>query len=100
MLDDIIYFGASGRNDYTDAVTEQQLQWLAKDLQYVDHSKGIIFGVHVPTATPTKPSNLTNTAALHDLLKDYANVQILSGHTHRIGRPSYPKIWRRQPSEP
>ncbi len=83
VLDDVIYSGASGRNDYTCAVNQQQLDWLAKDLQYVDHSKSILIGVHVPTATLTTNSNLTNTADLHNLVKDYAEVQILSGHTHQ-----------------
>lgn len=83
VLDDIIYSGASGRNDYAGAISQQQLDWLAKDLEYVDHSKSILVGVHIPTATLTNKSNLGNSAVLFDMLKDYAEVQILSGHTHQ-----------------
>ena len=82
VLDDVLYSGASGRNDYKGEITQQQMDWLAKDLSYVDKDKMIILGVHIPTMRRNSSSHVSNNQALYDLLKEYAEVQILSGHSH------------------
>ena len=83
VLDDVLYSGANGRNDYIGAITQAQLEWLEKDLSYVDHDKAIIVGLHIPTMRRNRPSShLTNCNALYDLVKDFKDVQILSGHSH------------------
>ena len=38
--------------------------------------------LHIPTARWNRPDNLTNTQALYDLIKDFDNIQIISGHAH------------------
>ena len=82
VLDDVLYSGASGRNDYSGTITEQQMAWLEKDLSYVSKDKMIILGLHIPTKRRNSSSHVSNNQALYDLLKDYAEVQILSGHSH------------------
>ena len=82
VLDDVLYSGASGRNDYSGCITDQQMAWLEKDLSYVSKDKMIILGVHIPTKRRNSSSHVSNNQALYDLLKDYAEVQILSGHSH------------------
>ncbi len=82
VLDDVLYSGVDGRNDYANTITQEQLDWLKKDLSYVSRDKGLIVALHIPTARWNKLNNLTNTQALYDLIKDFDNVQILSGHAH------------------
>lgn len=82
VLDDVLYSGETGRNDYANTITQAQLDWLKKDLSYVSKEKGIIVALHIPTARWNKLNNLTNTQALYDLVKDFDNVQIISGHAH------------------
>ena len=81
-LDDILYSGATGRNDYAGTITDAQLQWLAKDLSYVDKDKTVIICLHIPTSRRNVPYHITNNAELYDLLRGFNDVQILSGHTH------------------
>ncbi len=82
VLDDVLYRGVTGRNDYDATITDQQLEWLAKDLEHVDKDKSILLATHIPTMRRNSPSHVTNNAALYELVKDYHQVQILSGHSH------------------
>ncbi len=82
VLDDVLYSGETGRNDYANTITQEQLDWLEKDLSYVSKDKGLIVALHIPTARWNRPNNLTNTQALYDLIKDFDNIQIISGHAH------------------
>lgn len=82
VLDDILYSGASGRNDYSGTITRAQLDWLAKDLSYVDKDKMIIIGLHIPTSRRNSPGHVSNNSDLYDLVRGFKDVQILSGHTH------------------
>ncbi len=82
VLDDVLYSGETGRNDYANTITQEQLEWLEKDLSHVSKDKGLIVALHIPTARWNRPNNLTNTQALYDLIKDFDNIQIISGHAH------------------
>lgn len=82
VLDDVLYSGETGRNDYANTITQEQLDWLEKDLSQVSKDKGLIVALHIPTARWNRPDNLTNTQALYDLIKDFDNIQIISGHAH------------------
>lgn len=82
VLDDVLYSGASGRNDYKGEITEQQLEWLEKDLSYVSRDKMLIIGLHIPTMRRNSTSHINNNKALYELIKDFKEVQILSGHSH------------------
>lgn len=78
-LDDVLY---NAHNDYSATITEQQMKWLKEDLKYVDKSKSIILAMHIPTCRRTTASGVTNRQELYDMVKDYHQVQILSGHLH------------------
>lgn len=69
--------------NYTERFTEDQLEWLKKDLAYVKAGSLIFLNIHAPTSNKTGQgsSNLKNTAQLMDILKDY-HVHIFAGHTH------------------
>lgn len=82
VLDDVLYSGANGRNDYTGKITDRQLAWLRKDLSYVPTDKSVIVALHIPTSRRNSGTKLSNREALYDLVKNYHRVVILSGHTH------------------
>lgn len=79
VLDDVLYNTFS---DYASTITDQQMAWLKEDLKYVDKSKSILIGVHIPTIRRNTTGHVTNNQDLYDLVKDYHQVQILSGHLH------------------
>lgn len=82
VLDDVLYSGADGRNDYTGQITDSQLEWLRKDLSYVPTDKSILVATHIPTSRRNSGTHLSNREALYKLVKDYHRVVILTGHTH------------------
>lgn len=97
MLDNIRYInnggaeGVIGDRTYDGIVVENQMEWLKKDLACItDKSTPIIVGMHINLhANPglsggeqTDRVTLTNGNALKEVLAPFANVQILTGHTH------------------
>lgn len=79
---------ATDKKSYEGRLTDKQLQFLKNDLSYVSKEKTIVISQHIPmVATKNKQEIL-------DLLKDYAKVLILSGHTHTVSRHffNYPNI--------
>ena len=102
VLDDIVYHnekkaGAKvgkdivGARNYTQALTREQLDWLAKDLAIVDKQTPVIFCVHSPIFRYNNYMDGEITIRLPEeqqgefvgLIKDFKAVHVLSGHTHR-----------------
>lgn len=88
VLDDIdcsTYDGTTKRN-YQEKIFIPQLQWLAKDLSYVDKSTPVVLTMHAPAFGPNGATdfknNIHNASELLPVLKDY-KVHIVSGHTHK-----------------
>lgn len=75
VLDDVRYLGIE--REYDGYITEAQLDWMAKDLQYVDKEQLLIINLHIPVHNSVK-----NNEAFYELLKGYKHVHIMSGHTH------------------
>lgn len=97
VIDDIQYLntggaqGTVGKRDYNDVVISEEMAWLRKDLaKLTDKNKPVVVAMHAPMyATPTlsgqnqvDANNVTNTADVEALFSGFANVTILSGHTH------------------
>ncbi|HVE60838.1 MAG TPA: calcineurin-like phosphoesterase family protein [Chitinophagaceae bacterium] len=74
VIDDVRYLG-SDRN-YDGHISQQQLDWLQKDLSFVSKEKLIVLCLHIPVHGGVKNRN-----DLYALLDD-RNVHIMSGHTH------------------
>lgn len=74
VLDDVRYLGVE--RDYDGYITQQQLDWLKKDLSYVTKEKLIILCLHIPVHSSVK-----NRKDLYEILGD-RTVHIMSGHTH------------------
>ncbi len=60
------------------AVTDEQLEWLRQDLSYVDKSKMLVVFYHQPIRGSTEG----NISELINMVKDYAEVHFMCGHTH------------------
>ena len=88
VLDDIDcdkYDGTNSRN-YVKTISNEQLEWLRKDLSYVDKSTPLIVTMHAQVFYPSGSGfkidhDQTNTAELFNILDGY-KVHFVTGHTH------------------
>ncbi len=74
VMDDVRYLGQN--KEYDGYISQNQLDWLQKDLSFVSKEILIILCVHIPVHSGVK-----NNHALYALLEG-RNVHIMSGHTH------------------
>jgi 3',5'-cyclic AMP phosphodiesterase CpdA len=74
VLDDVRYLGKD--REYDGYISEEQLEWLQKDLSFVPNDSLVIVCLHIPVHNEVK-----NNDALYAVLKG-RNVHIMSGHTH------------------
>lgn len=96
-IDNIVYFnkGASdpipGNRKYTTALTDEQLEWIAADLQTVTDKSAPLFlmmhGVYYTFPVAGHPERVRlrikdGGERLDSLLREFTNVKILSGHAH------------------
>ena len=94
VMDDMDFTGVEAgednRSKYAKNFTAEQLEWLRKDLSYVDKGTPIFVTAHEPLARPSGLSwgELLNgkDADLDTFIGifDGYNVQFLSGHTHNL----------------
>lgn len=115
VLDDVVYKntytagksyseGIVGDRDYGRYYTDEQLEWLRHDLSLItDKSTPVVVCFHVQNwalstnGSFTVSANLDNGASekLANLLSDFSDVHLLSGHTHynfHAHPPKYPNI--------
>lgn len=88
LLDDVFFIGTGKK--YIGYITEEQLQWLEQDLQYIKPGTTVVVSLHIPTNTGAARrnkkeaelgSNVANREQLYKILAPY-KVHIMSGHTH------------------
>ncbi|WP_108824892.1 calcineurin-like phosphoesterase C-terminal domain-containing protein [Ereboglobus luteus] len=82
-LDDILYTAQSG---YGTGLTNDIYEWVKQDLSFVPKTKTIIIAFHIPL----RGSTYTKAQELYGLLKDYADVHFLAGHTHYQENITFP----------
>jgi hypothetical protein len=75
VLDDVRYLGTE--RNYDGFISQVQLEWLAKDLQFVAKDALLIINLHIPVHSSVKNNN-----DFYAILDGYTNVHIMSGHTH------------------
>jgi len=75
VLDDVRYLGTE--RNYDGYISEEQLAWLAKDLQHVAKDQLVVINLHIPVYLGVK-----NNAAFYEVLQGFTNVHVMSGHTH------------------
>jgi hypothetical protein len=74
VLDDVYYLGTE--REYEGRVTQQQLDWLQKDLSFVPKDHLLIVSLHIPLYS------VKNKEELYTQLKPFEKCHIMSGHTH------------------
>lgn len=80
MMDNIDYIGCNTK-DYTHNITQNQIDWLIKDLAEVPLEKTIVLSVHAPM----HGSSVANRQIVYNLMGGRRNIQhILAGHHHRL----------------
>lgn len=88
MLDDIDCSGYDGTTSrkYVEQVVAEQLQWLTKDLSYVDKSTPLVIMMHAPifgiSGATTFKLSLKNASEVLNAVKGYT-VHFVTGHTHK-----------------
>ena len=115
VLDDIYYknedtggsysTGIVGTRNYDNHITQEQLDWLKKDLALVDKDTPVFLGMHIPVwrlnssfstyAGLTNHNSINSTVALSEIVKDFKTVHIITGHTHynyHVYPEAYPNI--------
>ncbi len=78
-----------GDRNYHAGFRPDVIEWLRKDLSYVDKSTPVVVGFHIPLCDGSgnymNGEFSTNTQQWHDfvgLFKDFSEVNFVSGHTH------------------
>ncbi|MBC7949035.1 MAG: calcineurin-like phosphoesterase C-terminal domain-containing protein [Chitinophagaceae bacterium] len=74
VMDDVRYLGKD--REYDGYISQNQLEWLKKDLALVSKDSLVIVCLHIPVHNGVK-----NNSELYAILGD-RNVHIMSGHTH------------------
>lgn len=78
MMDNIDYIGCNTKN-YTCNITQNQIDWLIKDLAEVPIEKTIVLSVHAPM----HGSGVANRQTVYNLMGGRRNIQhIIAGHHH------------------
>lgn len=100
VLDNVIYtnaggtIGAIGDREYNNLIEQEQIDWLKKDLEFVtDKNTPIVIAMHVPLyVNPASNGKYytQNGEELVNVLKEFKNVKIMTGHSHinyRVNKP-------------
>lgn len=98
VLDSVEYInsgasqGTIGSRNYNEKLTNDQLEWLKKDLSTItDKNTPIVLAMHTPlykhpsldaNGNQVNATNLENGDALINVLGEFSTVHVLSGHTH------------------
>ncbi|MGM9748372.1 MAG: calcineurin-like phosphoesterase C-terminal domain-containing protein, partial [Candidatus Cryptobacteroides sp.] len=73
-----------GSRTYDDKITQEQLDWLKKDLAKIQTSTPVVVCMHAPIYSMTGSNSLNNASALEAILLPYSTVHIFTGHSHRV----------------
>lgn len=70
--------------DYNGVVTQEILDWLAKDLEHVDSSTPLVVAMHIQMHSEDGSLRITREAAdgLEKIFKGYQSVNLYTAHTH------------------
>ena len=79
---DIQWSDNTDAKSYDSIFTEEQCQWLAQDLAFVPKDKMVILCVHIPFAGVKLTDKSNNVQRVVDMLKEFKEAHIMSGHTH------------------
>lgn len=85
VLDDIYSTNpGDGTFSYENTVSQEQIEWLKKDLSYVDRTKTIVVASHAQFHGKDGSVSLKNYREVMDCLDGFSRVHIFTGHTHLV----------------
>lgn len=85
VMDDILCTNkGDGSRTYDNALTDEQLAWLEKDLSFVGKDTPLVITMHAPVYTSTGSYNLKNSAALENAVSSFSDVHFFTAHTHKM----------------
>lgn len=74
-LDNVVF---SNNTSYGMEISQEQIDWLEKDLSHVAKNKMLIVYYHMPI----RGSNFSTRTQFFNLIKDFQEVRLMCGHTH------------------
>lgn len=78
-MKDIIYDSTTDASKYHGGFLDDQYEWLRQDLANVPKSMKVILCVHIPIVSSKDGDNVAN---VMNLLKQFTDSEVFSGHTH------------------
>ena len=86
VLDNILCTNdGTGSRTYEASVTDEQIEWLKKDLSYVSTETPLVISMHAPLYTSYGVYNLgSSSRKIADAVSQYSEVHFLTGHTHKM----------------
>lgn len=89
VLDDIECTNpGTGERTYNTKIVDDQIEWLKKDLEFVDDSTPVVLSSHSPFYNAAGENRLTNSSAVIEALEG-RKAHILTGHTHVMYNVDY-----------
>lgn len=89
VLDDIECTNpGTGERTYNTKIVDEQIEWLKKDLEYVDADTPVVLSSHSPFYNAAGENRLTDSPKVLDALKG-RKFHILTGHTHVMYNVDY-----------
>lgn len=85
-LFNVIYDGQKddGSNGgYSEAITDEQLEWLRNDLSHVDPDTTVVVAAHAPIVSYREVVT-DNATELYEILADHPNAVTIGGHSHTL----------------
>ncbi|MEE3376724.1 MAG: calcineurin-like phosphoesterase family protein, partial [Candidatus Cryptobacteroides sp.] len=70
--------------EYNANLVQQQYDWLAKDLSYVDAATPIVVAMHIPLYNDNGSARMTGASKLAQILSAYPEAHVYTAHTHTI----------------
>lgn len=86
-MNDVVFetFGYPGK--YHGDFSDEQVEWLRRDLSFVPKDKAVILCVHIPFEGIS--DKYPNVKKVLEMIGEYPDSRIMSGHTHTIKHLSY-----------
>lgn len=84
-LDDILYRNTPlGERNFYSEISDEQLDWLARDLSHVSRNNPVVVTMHSPLYRKDGSSALYNLWDMVKLFDGFREVRVVTGHTHIV----------------
>lgn len=84
VLDDIVCTNENGKRSSTNKVSAEQLEWLRKDLKFIDKNMPLAVFMHAPLYRSSGSLSLSSAMDLINCLRGFEDITFFSGHIHTV----------------